>query len=330
MSAAKPGTGRRGRLALSVGAILVSLLALESGFRLYHAVVDARSRYQPADDPSVLFVGKPHFAPGVNALGFRDVEHAIPKPPGVYRILVLGDSVTAGYGVEFADAYPRRLASLLRGREDQSYEVVNFGLSQYSTVQEVALFRERGSRMRPDLVVLAYVLNDPTRDGGINDYFERHRAPSLAAEWLTRRSKELLRVPEGVERIPGCRSFDYYSWMHCDADKWARVSAAFGDLGSLSRRDGFRVLVVIFPLLPDSASFSGYPWQSIHHRVAAEAARNGFATLDLLAVFAERTPSELALAPSDPLHPSRLGHEIAAQAIYRELSDLGVGSSRTQ
>src|SRR5262245_27985866 len=40
-----------------------------------------------------------------NSQGFRGTkEYAIAKPPGVYRVIVLGDSVTVGHGVEDHEA----------------------------------------------------------------------------------------------------------------------------------------------------------------------------------------------------------------------------------
>jgi len=323
IAAPRRRSGLGSRLLLLLVGILLPLLALEVVLRLNHVRVKALSVYQPAADPIVSYVGKPHARPDINALGFRDREHAIAKPPGVFRILVLGDSVTNGYGVEVEEMYTRRLESLLAERDGERYEVVNFGLPQYSTVQEVTLFRERGAQMRPDLVIVGYVLNDPTRSGRINDFFEHDRAPSLAAEWLTRQVKEVLRLREPVELLDDCEPFDYYSRLNCDAGKWATVSASFRELGSLSRADGFPVLVVIFPLV-DGACFDDYRWGSFHRRVAEEAAANGFACLDLLPVFAQRSPSELWIKRSDDLHPNPLGHRIAATAIYRALVDLGV------
>ena len=61
-----------------------------------------------------------------NALRFRDVELG-PKPPGVRRVMVLGDSFTEGQGVKEADTYPRRLEALLNAAGAGRWEVRNCG-----------------------------------------------------------------------------------------------------------------------------------------------------------------------------------------------------------
>ena len=50
-----------------------------------------------------------------NSLGFRDTrEYALSKPPGTFRIIVLGDSVTFGHGALFETTYPYLLEQRLR------------------------------------------------------------------------------------------------------------------------------------------------------------------------------------------------------------------------
>jgi hypothetical protein len=46
-----------------------------------------------------------------NRDGFRDVEHTPDKPPGVFRIVALGDSFTYGVGAAFEETYLARLAA---------------------------------------------------------------------------------------------------------------------------------------------------------------------------------------------------------------------------
>src|SRR5262245_45393785 len=46
---------------------------------------------------------------GFNARGYRDREHALAKPPGVFRFAVIGDSVAAGDGVELDERFDRAL-----------------------------------------------------------------------------------------------------------------------------------------------------------------------------------------------------------------------------
>ncbi|HEX2224484.1 MAG TPA: SGNH/GDSL hydrolase family protein, partial [Thermoanaerobaculia bacterium] len=98
-----------------------------------------------------------------NSLGYRDRERSLAKPPGVYRIVVIGDSIAAGYQVERTeDVFPALLEAALReeGRGAGGIEVLNFGVTGYNTAQEVETLRSRALRFDPDLVILAYCHND--------------------------------------------------------------------------------------------------------------------------------------------------------------------------
>lgn len=97
--------------------------------------------------------------PYINAHGFRDTERRYEKPPGVKRIILLGDSVAAGHVNirSLDDTISRQLEELL---EPAPVEVLNMGMTGYCTRGEVEMLKERGLRYDPDLVVLLFVHND--------------------------------------------------------------------------------------------------------------------------------------------------------------------------
>jgi hypothetical protein len=101
-----------------------------------------------------------------NRLGFRGPEIAVPKGPDTFRILVLGDSVAYGTGVDDGVTFLRRWEAELNAAGGRRFEVVNTGHPMYDSAQELALLRDEGLALRPDLVLLVYVVNDiePTRD----------------------------------------------------------------------------------------------------------------------------------------------------------------------
>jgi lysophospholipase L1-like esterase len=90
-----------------------------------------------------------------NALGFRGPEVAAHKSPGRPRVLVLGDSMTYGRGVEDAETYPAVLA-----QREPGLEVIDAGVPGYSGVEELLLLREDGMRLAPDVVILGFFWND--------------------------------------------------------------------------------------------------------------------------------------------------------------------------
>jgi hypothetical protein len=87
----------------------------------------------------------------INSKGLRDDETPYEKPPGVYRIVLLGDSRTFGYGVPIE----KHFSKYLEGYFDR-VEVINMGVSGYGVDQELISLRSEGFRYQPDLVI-AYV-----------------------------------------------------------------------------------------------------------------------------------------------------------------------------
>jgi GDSL-like Lipase/Acylhydrolase family len=96
-----------------------------------------------------------------NNLGLRSDHDTAPvKPPGRYRILVLGDSHTEGYCFN-RETYPAILEALLRKRfPERDIEVLNAGVAYYSPQQDY-LHAMQLLSLRPDLIVVGlYAGND--------------------------------------------------------------------------------------------------------------------------------------------------------------------------
>src|SRR5262249_4857583 len=97
--------------------------------------------------------------------GFRDREIPIEKPPGTYRILILGDSFTFGIGNNLQDTFAKQLEKRLNEREEgMKFEVINGGCSSYSPILEYLLLAQKGLALNPDLVILNYDLSDVQDD----------------------------------------------------------------------------------------------------------------------------------------------------------------------
>lgn len=94
----------------------------------------------------------------INSHGFRDRERTRNKPPGTYRIAVVGDSITEGRHVEMDETFTALLEGKLSGSPKhggESVEALNFGVPGYGTAQELLLL-DRVWTFEPDLVLLAF------------------------------------------------------------------------------------------------------------------------------------------------------------------------------
>ena len=112
-------------------------------------LLPGRTAYQRTRDYGVTVT--------INDKGLRDRPHEYAPAPGVFRIVVLGDSYMEAYQVPLEQSLPYRLQETLAER---GVEVVNLGVGGYGTTQAYLALREEGLRYAPDLVILAFYHND--------------------------------------------------------------------------------------------------------------------------------------------------------------------------
>ena len=106
-----------------------------------------------------------------NSLGFRDVEHTLAKPEGVFYILGLGDSFTYGVGISFEESYLFRLEKMLNERQGEhpKIEIIKAGIPRFFPEAERLVLQHYGIKFNPDLILIGFLVND------VMDTFSRSR-----------------------------------------------------------------------------------------------------------------------------------------------------------
>lgn len=193
--------------------------------------------------------------------GFNSPPFDCGKKGSAFRIVTLGDSRTMAEGVPFEDLYARKLESLLRARPaTRSYEVINGGVSGYSSYQGLVELENDLVPCAPDVVTVLFGINDQDLDQGISDVEKARRFDSpittfrawsnrsMIVYWARREFWQLgarffgktpARVVDFVGVGPRTR--------RVPLDAYARNLERIADLG---KSVGFRPVFVILPTSP--------------------------------------------------------------------------------
>ncbi|HVR70228.1 MAG TPA: SGNH/GDSL hydrolase family protein [Vicinamibacteria bacterium] len=316
-------SSRRAELLLLLCSAGAFLLLAEGAVRLLGAAEPRPTGYAPVNTNRRAM--RPR-----NAIGYRDLERAVARPPGVRRVVSLGDSFAWGAGVEFDDAYPQRLERGLNRRRGEPWEVVNLALPGMNTVDHAAQLEQEGMAYGPDLVLLGFVLNDSE--------------DATAAE--TRRAADWEEAPAGPRGGPLDRSAlfrlvrtrlwataenrrrvsSYRSMYAEDAPGWLAARRALRSMGALCRTRGVPIVVAIFPLFGNPLD-EAYPFPEVHRQVAEAAAEAGAKVIDLLPAYRGLRWELLVVDGAADEHPNEIAHRIAAGVILRALDDVVPGAA---
>lgn len=155
-------------------AIVAGLIALKAADLIVGQVAGSRERHLLRLAPGASLRHKSNefdYTFRTNRLGFRGPDVPFSKPAGTFRIVVLGDSFVAGYGVDDQHLLTTLLQRNLDGARQRESgknggaaalraEVVNVGRVGTSTIRELDLYEAVGRYFQPDLVILAYYLGN--------------------------------------------------------------------------------------------------------------------------------------------------------------------------
>jgi hypothetical protein len=97
----------------------------------------------------------------INGQGLRDDE-VLPKQSGEFRIAILGDSFTEGFGVDVESCYVQRVERSLNTNAAGGlhFNVLNCGVVSYSPLLELIQLKEQVLALSPDLVIVAFDMTD--------------------------------------------------------------------------------------------------------------------------------------------------------------------------
>jgi lysophospholipase L1-like esterase len=312
------------RLRTSLLGALLALLGLGASLLLAEGV--ARWRWEAPWYQRLLTEQRgwqrPHHR--LNRLGLRGPDVEMPKPAGVRRVLVLGDSFTYGLGVRDERApFPAVLQRQLnsgwpRGRG--AYEVVNGGISGSLTGQWVELLQRIGPQLEPDVVLAVFFLRDGTRDRTISDFFgvirdeiaRRNAASALyQASYLVRWIRDL-QDRRRVARAYTETLLDAYFGSPEQTVQWGLAQRHLLVLRDLVRAQGAVFGLAVFPVLVELDE--AYPFRPISDLLMEFAAAQGIPAHDLLPAFLGREAADLWVSPLDQ-HPNAEGHAVAAASL---------------
>jgi lysophospholipase L1-like esterase len=285
----------------------------------------------------------------INADGYRGRIGKKEKFDG-FRTIVVGDSITFGNKLPVEDTYPSQMHEFLNV-SNLKYEVLNFGVAGYDTLQEVALLEEKAIDYYPDLVIVGFCLNDisvvsPNLEYALSKRKSRPRwiynfrtfelvvevmDRMNTSEWMENmNSSEVfqaeykdnidtiganeIQLRKLMASVPGDRAW------YADDYRVGRLRHAFRRLSDLAADRQFSVVVVVFPGLDPKIGEA--PLSVILDIVSMEAARAGFDVVELVDEYLEVGMENLTIESRDLTHPNNKGHEIAARKLVDYIHEL--------
>lgn len=273
------------------------------------------------------------FAPGrygMNSHGFRGDDFIMAKQDGTQRVVCFGGSVTFGWGVADPETYPRQLERRLNelDPERRSWQVINAGVTNYSSHQGLALAEKLLPSLDADIALFHFSWGDHQHAGnGVPDKelrmparwvlrLENIAMRSFAFRWM-RRGWMALFPSEPPKPDPAFRT-----WRVSMVDFTANIEKMI----RLAKGLGARPVIVSSPISwppPGMSDTSGiFHYHHRYHRTARYAAAAAGGEYAELANAFNRHPRFFDDPRRDNEHFNANGHAFAGDFLARFL--LGV------
>ena len=238
-----------------------------------------------------------------NGLGYRGPEVSRRKPPGTFRVVVLGSSNTMGHGVADEDTYARRLERWLADRAGpgRRVEVVNLAVSGDSPTQRLLRLRDETPGLDPDWILCDITALDFSLE-------EQH------LRWAVGKGVEIpfdfVREALAGSKVNADDSTDEF---HKKLNPFLRamLDRTFEGWALEARRIGAPLTVVILPRADSKTESPG-----LFQLFRDLADRHKLGRVDLSDAFDRLELDEYRIAPWDH-HPNALGHRL----IFARLRD---------
>lgn len=255
----------------------------------------------------------------VNEQGFRGKVISIPKPKGVFRIFVIGDSCAFGNALKHTQAYPFYLEGLLNQPGNKvTYEVVNAGVPGYSSLQGLRHLERDILPYQPDLVIASFGWNDTWPAVFYTDKEQKSPSYLSSAIYRTLQHSLVFVYLENIISVGMAKMRISYANNNEKSEQRSRVPEDdfvenLNAIVTLGIKKHFKVVFLNQP----ARQLVTHHYDALIRKVSAEL---NVAFLDLLPsfCFSGHSVDEFFL---DQNHYSPLGNQIIAQRIFDFLKE---------
>jgi lysophospholipase L1-like esterase len=242
-----------------------------------------------------------------------------PRDPNRFRIMVVGDSLTYGEGIDAFWTYPEQLERSLA--PDFRVEVLNLGVMGYASEDVLNVVRRFLPELKPDLVVYGVCLNDFLESGTSQPVHYVFPLPSRLKKKLVKHSRVARLVEERygtLLRILGLRP-SFYSELLADFDARRR---RFGrDVAAMNSFVTSRGLPPVIAMVLDQFPRLHGPGRQLAVAAEAELRAAGIDTVDS-EVFYRRFDGRNFRVSRWEGHPNEEAHAIWASMLAKTIRGL--------
>jgi len=224
---------------------------------------------------------------------------------------MLGDSTTFGWGVKEEDTAAKFLERKLNANLPAGYnraEVMNAGVGNYDTVQEVTYYETIGWKYHPDLVVLVFFINDPEPVPLEKKGFLIDRSYLIA--FATNRI-------DGVMRHAGVRPDwkTYYASLYDDnRPGFQACKKALQSLANSTRSYDAKLLMAILPEL-HRINNDSYPFEAAHQKIKDVMVAENVPVLELIDGLKDHGPEENLWVTALDDHPNAKANNLISDQL---------------
>ncbi len=284
------------------------------GVRVFKRPFEIKSR-----NVAGFFQGVPHVT---NRHGFRGRNYSNVPGKGVFRIVLVGDSVAMGQSVEFEDIYSNVLERMLNQRSDGlNYEVLNLGVSGWNIGKIVDRLTELGIGLQPHLIVYGCTINDiegPDYRRSFSklaihlqarrlEWFDDSPSYLVRLAWPRIQSlRDLLTAPKGSHL------FEVLDNYFDNPKAWQTFA---GGLTRLGRVQTAERPVVLFQHSSLYYLNSFHPFRRVYDKIQQAAEAEGLTVIQSFEALRGKDARSMWVAAMDP-HPNAVAHRLLAEALY--------------
>ena len=296
--------------------VIIGIFILDEGFLrvLYYKNrkdIQANSIWVKSNDPILIFKNRPDYLK--EGIKYTDENGILTpfkiskqKPVNTFRIVLLGDSISAALMFPYNERFGSVIENLLnQAGKNKHYQVLNFAVNGYSFFQKARLLEKEAGDFNPDLILIQYCLRD----------IGSAMTPLI---WFSDKNPKLLSLALLTEKfIPKYGSVNYWKNKY-NSPEWNSVIQGLQKIKQIANNKKIPVVIVVFPFFLKEG-WDNYPITFMHNKIADAAKKFNFYVLDLKECYSKYKVEDLIYSKKDIYHPNQFGYKIAGETTYNYL-----------